>query len=385
MKRNSLSSVIVAVTMSIGCIATNQECTAVKAVEVTWGDVNADSSITVDDAMLILRKFTDGMTGTPVDYYGNWAVADVNSDGYVNVADAQLVLTKFVENMIGNSFYFPVESPLIYGTKVYATESWNAYCLPDNAHENLLGVIKANSLFTITQYMGDCWYMMENANFSEGYINIKTEDWHKRFYYEGEMPEVIETTTTAEATTTVTTTTVLDTVTDDGAITTTDVSTDVESETTTSDNADVEVVTTTTEIIAEEGTTTEASAKETTTTEAPVTETTTTEAPVTETTTTETTAPQKATDTETTTNDDVNIFDIGDKIEFKAVSWVLFDNALFDSTPVRWMKNGERFTIIDRIVYEDHATYCIVFEGESEDKKYILTTKGEKLYFEKIS
>ena len=376
MKRKGLASVIVAFAMSIS-MATIPEFAAAEATEVMWGDINGDNKVSAEDAMLILRKFTDGMTGIPVDYYGNWSLADVNSDGTIDVADAQQVLTKFVEEMIGNSYYFTVESPLIIGRNLYATESWNVYDLPDNAHENFLGVIKAKSFFKIKQYMGDCWYMMENENFSTAYINIKSEDWRKRFYYEGEEPEIAVETTTTAITTTV-----------DFAETTTTAETTTEptvEETTTT------VETTTEPAVAEttttEATTTEPTVAETTTTAATTTEPTVAETTTTvETTTTETITPE-ATVTEPETPkepEDFNVFEIGEKVKFKAVAWTLFSNDIHE-VPIRWMKNGEVFIVVDRVVYDDHAKYCITFDGEDENTKYILTTKGQKLYFERIT
>jgi hypothetical protein len=82
--------------------------------------------------------------------------------------------------------------------------------------------------------------------------------------------------------------------------------------------------------------------------------------------------------------EDFNVFEIGEKVRFKAVAWTLFSNDIHE-VPIRWMKNGEVFIVVDRVVYDDHAKYCITFDGEDENTKYILTTKGQKLYFERIT
>ena len=102
-------------------------------------------------------------------------------------------------------------------------------------------------------------------------------------------------------------------------------------------------------------------------------------------TTTETTATQT---TETQTTTELYVFEVGDKIEFQAVAWVLFSNDSKEEQ-VRWLKTGEKFLIVDRKINddEDFARYTIVIEEDDEEdneKQYVIHI-GDVKYFKKIS
>ena len=351
MKRK-LTSLLIAAMVSFGCLATNQEFAAASAANVTWGDVDGDSYVLVEDAMLLLRRYTDTLTGNKVDYSGLWNLGDVNGDGNVSVDDAQLVLNKYVEEMVGNSYYFPVESPIAYG-KLYTTEAWNVYVKANNAHENYLGIVREKSEFEIIQYVGDCWYKIECSDFTKNvFINIPLTTWKKKFFYVGEKADEI---VPAETTTTLNTT----------------------AETTTQTTSQEAIVQTTTETTSQE-----ASIETTTTMSTTTTMMTTT---TTHDTTTETTATQT---TETQTTTELYVFEVGDKIEFQAVAWVLFSNDSKEEQ-VRWLKTGEKFLIVDRKINddEDFARYTIVIEEDDEEdneKQYVIHI-GDVKYFKKIS
>ncbi len=68
---------------------------------VLRGDTNLDNAVSVDDAQLTLRAYTNRIAGNPTGLSSEQILAaDINGDGSVSVDDAQLILRYYTEKVV---------------------------------------------------------------------------------------------------------------------------------------------------------------------------------------------------------------------------------------------------------------------------------------------
>lgn len=358
MKKMAILSVAASILASCTVLAfsTNAQMSTVR-----WGDIDEDGQVSLEDAMLALQRYTQEFAGNQVRLKGNWSVGDVNRDGYVDLIDAQEILKKYVcENLSKSTYFFEVESPIAY-EEVRATKEWNVYLDSNNAYTNLIGKVKAGDTFKIKEYEGDGWYNFTNDHFNSAYINIPSYAWKVDFFYAEDYSENQITTIAEETTTTTAETTTAETTTKETAKTTTTATT-----TNTTTKTTTTVMTTTKQATTVTATTiskeTKATAQETATSTNKTTET------------SQTTTAAGAVTTEPKTVRE--FFKKGDKVEFTATAWCLYD---FNYARARYLSNSEQFTIIKADAGVESDRYVI----EIEDKQYIIYI-GDTKFFNKI-
>ena len=68
------------------------------------GDTDSDGFVTIADAQLVLREYTNGVAGKPSAFTAEQKQhSDVNGDGAVTVEDAQLILKYYVNNTVAGN------------------------------------------------------------------------------------------------------------------------------------------------------------------------------------------------------------------------------------------------------------------------------------------
>lgn len=327
MKQRKVVTKVMAALMAISVIPNaTVEATTTKVV---WGDVNLNGEVDATDAQATLARFLEDTLQCPEESRTqlpyNFALGDVDGNGKITATDAQDILRKYLETILGNSqYYFEVESPIRY-QKIVLEQKWDLYSTMDNLTKNFYGIAREGEVLEIVSYHGNNWYLAEDLAGNQFYMNIPSDKLNVDISYVGE-------TSTSETTATTTTTEVT---------TTTTESTTVPTET----------------HLPETTTVTEATTTTTTTT---TTEATTTTTTMTTTTTTATTT------TETTTTDSIKSFDVGSRVKFNAVSWILYANNATENR-IGYLLNGQIFQILSKSRYTDSYRYVVRLEHNNEE------------------
>ena len=78
-----------------------RKTTPASATEAVTGDVNGDGKVSVDDAQLTLKAYTERIAGNDMKLTAEQIkAADVNSDGEISVDDAQNILKYYTEKSV---------------------------------------------------------------------------------------------------------------------------------------------------------------------------------------------------------------------------------------------------------------------------------------------